>query len=294
MRVPRLSFAVILLVASNALADPPDLDSVARGAIFDTSIGTSMVGDTLMAELGGESAGIRSLRRGAWLLQWDALLAAKAGYHANQNPYLFLVGAHALAWAEGGARFLPSRTWSPYVGLRLANEAQIMGHPGIPLSDLERLNAVDGVGGVNERALVRVDGGASFLDPLHSLLLVGFVQEAFRAPTLHARGQAFTELGLAVRFDLSRSVMASLEGVWGVTPARATAPGLSDRTTHAGVSATFRKIFKNGMWIAAALSVERDTDHLAYAASGAVFDTANAPTFGFTLLYGLSLWRARP
>ena len=286
MRLPRLSFAVLLLqlglVSSSALADPA-FDSVARGAIFDTGIGTSWAGDTLMAELGGQSAGIRS-RRGVWLLQWDVLLAAKAGYLANAEPYLFLLGGHALAWAEAGARFLPTRSWSPYGGLRVGNEAQILGHPG---ADLERVNAVDGVGGINDRALVRIDAGASFLDRSQSLLLVGFAQETFRAPTINTSGQAFFELGLGVRYDLSRSLMASLEGIWGTTPSRSLPPGLTDRTTHAGVSATFRKIFKNGMWIAASVLCERDTDHIVYPETGAMFDTANPPTFGFTLLYGL-------
>lgn len=292
MRVLPLLSAAVLLAAPNALADPP-LDSVARGAIIDTSLGTSAVGDTLMAELGGESAGIRSLREGAWLLQWDVLVAAKAGYHASQEPYFFLLGAHALAWAEGGARFLPSRAWSPYAGVRLANETQIMGHAGLSLSDLRTVNAEDGVGGVNNRALVRLDGGASLLDARHSLLLVGFVQEVFRAPTFNFAGQAFTELGLQVRYDLSRSLMASVEGVWGVTVKRTLPPGLTDQTTHAGVWVTFRKIFKNGMWFGAAVSLERDTNHVVYD-TGTVFDTASAPTFAFALTYGLSLWRPRP
>lgn len=293
MRVPGLFSAVVLLFASNALGDPIKLDSVARGAVVDASIGTSMVGDTLMAELGGQSAGIRSLRCGCWLLQWDVLLAAKAGYLASQNPYFFLLGAHGLAWAEVGARF-PSREWSPYAGLRLANESQIMGHPGLALSDLRTVNAVDGVGGVNTRGLVRLDAGASFLDSKQSLLLVGFVQEALRAPTFNTLGLTFTELGLGARYDLSRSVMASLEGVWGLSPTRTTPPGLTDQTTHLGVWATFRKIFKNGMWLAASLSLERDADRVVYAETRAVFDTANAPTFGFTLSYGVSLWKARP
>jgi hypothetical protein len=280
------------LVSAPALAEP-GFDSVARGGIFDTAIGSSMVGDTLMAQLGGQSAGLRQLH-GTWLLQWDVLVAAKGGYLANQNPYLFLLGGHAAAWAEGGARFTPSRAWSPYGGLRLGNEAQIMGHPGAALSDLETSNAVDGVGGVSERAFFRLDAGVSFLDRSRSLLLVLFAQEALRAPTLHAAAQAFTELGFGARFDLSRSLFASLEGVWGVTPKRTTPPGLTDRSTHLGVSATFRKIFRNGMWIGLSASLDRDSDHLRYTETGAAFDTANAPTFAFALLYGFPLWKARP
>lgn len=294
MRVSRLSLGIVVLqlglVGSNAFADPPAIDSAVRGAILDAGIGSSWVGDTLMAELGGQTAGIRSLRRG-WLLQWDVLAAAKAGYLANENPYLFLLGAHAVAWAEAGVRFIPRSLWSPYGALRLANETQILGHPGEALSALETRNAVDGVGGVNARAAVRVAAGASWLDGRESLLLVGFAQEAFRAPTLHTVGLAFTELGLAARVDASGSVMASFEGVWGVTPARSVQPGLTDQTTHLGLSTTFRKIFKNGMWIAASALLERDTNHLVYADTGATFDTASAPTFGWTLLYGLPLWR---
>jgi hypothetical protein len=51
------------------------------------------------------------------------------------------------------------------------------------------------------------------------------------------------------------------------------------------------------MWIGAAASIEQNTDEIVYAqggaTSGVTYDTGNPPTFRFTLLYGLPLWRKR-
>jgi len=48
------------------------------------------------------------------------------------------------------------------------------------------------------------------------------------------------------------------------------------------------------MWIAGSVSWDRDSDRAVDEETGTVFDTTNAPTFAFALLYGLPLWRARP
>ena len=87
-----------------------------RGAIADGGIGTSMVGDTLMFELGGQWAGLRFVRDRRWLLQWDALVAARGGYLANEHPYLFLIGGHELAWAEARPAIQAPTTLEPVRG----------------------------------------------------------------------------------------------------------------------------------------------------------------------------------
>ena len=85
------------------LAPVPPLDDTVRGAIASGGIGTSMVGDSLMFELGGQWTGVRSSSGGRWLLQWDGFLAARGGYLANEHPYLFLIGGHELARAPSWA-----------------------------------------------------------------------------------------------------------------------------------------------------------------------------------------------
>jgi hypothetical protein len=46
-------------------------------------------------------------------------------------------------------------------------------------------------------------------------------------------------------------------------------------------------MFRNGMWASLSTFLARDRDHMVYYATGNVYDTANAPQFGATLLYGV-------
>jgi hypothetical protein len=104
----------------------PRFDEQVRGVIVDGGIGTGMVGDTLMFELGGQWSAVRSYGRRRWLVQWDGLLAARGGYLANEHPYLFLIGGHELAWAELG----PVRGRAPRQRdlLDEAPRARLVGH----------------------------------------------------------------------------------------------------------------------------------------------------------------------
>ena len=275
-------------------AEPPaPFDSTILGAVADGGIGTSMAGDTLMFEIGGQFAGLRSLRDRRWVLQWDALLAARGGYLANQHPYLFLIGGHELAWAEGGYRFDAPSPWSAYAGLRLGNEVQILAHPGLGLSDVDTINSVDRVGGAVAAGVMRVAVGASFLDGWRSLLVVAFLQEELHAAEANTPAQAFTGAGLGARLDLARRLELSADGFWGVAPLRRQSLlGLTDRTTHVAASATFRKTFRNRMWTGASIFIERDSDHLVYS-GGLSYDTTNAPRFGVAIVYGFPLGRRR-
>jgi hypothetical protein len=273
---------------------PARFDSAILGAIADGGIGTSIAGDTLMFEAGGQFAGLATLRGGTLLVQWDAVLAARGGYLANQHPYLFLIGGRERAWAEVGYRFSPRRRWSPYAGARLGNELLIMAHPGLALSDVDTINNVDRVGGTVASGVVRADFGASFLAGGRSLLLVAFLEEELHAAEANTPTQAFTGGGVGARFDLEGRVTASIEGIWGVAPLRRDSLlGLTDRTTRVGTSAAFRKVFRNGMWGGASFFFERDSDHLVYA-GGASYDTRNPPRFGVAILYGFPLGSARP
>ncbi len=283
-----LSSAPVLVLALSA-----DLFNDVRGAIVDTSIGTAAVGDTLMAELGGEYAGIRSLRARRYLLQWDVFAALEAGYLANEHPFLFLMGPHALASVELDMRLFRRRRWSPYVGVGMGGEVSLLAPPGTAWSALDTLNSLDGIGGVVASGSGRASVGVSFLDRgRRSLLLFAFVEELFVAPETNTLGNTFTEIGVGARYDVARSVVATIEGVWGVSPSQPDAlRGFTNRTTHVGAAATFRKIFPNGMWVGASASIEQNADEIVY--SHATYDTGSPPTFRFTLFYGLPLWRKR-
>jgi len=269
------------------------LNDTVRGAIVDGGIGTSMVGDSLMFEIGGQWSGAREYRRRRWLLQWDGLLAARGGYLANEHPYLFLIGGHELAWAELGRRFVANHNWSPYAGARVGNELMLMKHPGLAWSDLDTINSVDRVGGTVAAALVRLDGGASFLNDARSLLLVAFVQEELHAAETNTPAQAFLGVGAGARYDLaSRHLSVSAEALWAAAPERRDSlRGFTDRTTHVGASLSARKTFGRGMWFSLATFIARDSDHMVYYTTGNVYDTVNAPQFGLSLLYGIPLER---
>lgn len=278
--------AVFAAAPASAVA----FDSVSQGATLDVSLGTTPVGDLLMGELGGQSVGITSLGGGKWLLQWDGLVGFKAGELAAAHPYTTLLGGHGRAFAEGGYRFEPESPWSLYVGARMGGDLQIMVPPGKSLSELDTINNIDGVGNVNVSGALRVVAGASLLTSEHSLLLGAFVQEAGRLAETNLRGAAFTEVGLALRFDIARELMLSAEAAWGRTPSQTVpALGLSDQTTNKEFTASVRKIFSNGMWLHTAVSYAVETDATTYAASATTYSTANAANFGLTILYGFPL-----
>lgn len=296
-----VSFALLCVIAAasgaaraeeGCLAPIPPFDNSVRGAIVDGGIGTSMVGDSLMFELGGQWTGIHSLRGGRWLLQWDALVAARGGYLANQHPYLFLIGGHELAWAELGRRFNHHNGWSAYAGARLGNELVLMKHPGLAWADFDTINSVDRVGGGVASGLIRLDAGTSFLDERRSLLVVAFIQEELHAAETNTPAQAFLGLGAGARLDIAQSLSASAEVSWGAAPEqRDSLREFTDSTTRIAASLGVRKTFHNGMWAAFSTFIARNSDHMVYYVTGNVYDTVSAPQFGASLLYGLPVER---
>ncbi len=288
----RMAFAQTVAATESAAA--PRFESGVLGAIVEGQIGTSRAGDALMFEIGGQIAGLRTLRDGRWILLWDVRAAGRGGYLANQLPYLFLIGAREVAWAEGGYRFGASGRLSPYLGARLGNEGHVMVHPGLALSAFDTVNDVDRVGGTALAGSARIDFGASFLDDRRSFLLVAFVQEDLRSALVNTPAQAFTEGGLGVRLDVASGTTVEVEGLFGLTPARRNSYlGFTDRTTRVAGMANARKMFRNGMWIAASISLERDGDHVVYDNGGAIYDSKDAPRFDLAILYGVPLGRRK-
>lgn len=294
--------ALVVALSGTALADSPHpaaaqavrFASEMRGLSAEAGIGTSSVGDSLLFALGGEWQGIRSLQAQHWLLQWNVSLAVRGGYLANQKPYLFLVGVRMDSFAEAGYRFVSTEELTPYAGLRLANEQQVLLHPGRALSDHAQFNAVDGVGGVVMHAAVRADGGVSWLTPGRALLLVGFLQESFEDLQVNTEALTLTQLGLAARYDQRSGLSAGLEGAWGISPERSSSLlALRDQTSRVSLAANFRWLFPQRNWLGAAASLARDSDHLEYP-GGRNYDTRSAPVLGISVVYGFSLERTPP
>jgi hypothetical protein len=266
--------------------------SIEHGAILDGSFGTAAPGDTIFAELGGESLGIRTLGCTRFMLQWDVLAALELGWLGNEHPFLFLIGPHLFGSVELDARMFRAKHWSPYAGVGVSGEASVLANPNLSLSQLDTVNYVDGIGGDVARGSVRVVFGVSMLERRRSLLVYAFGQEQLEE--LSAVGQSFTEVGVGARYDVTRSVMATIEGVFGVSPNRSQPLlGLTDQTARLAGSATVRKIFGNGMWIGLSALLSRDSDHVAYASSTRSYDTGDAPAFRVTLTLGVPLWRQK-
>jgi hypothetical protein len=254
-------------------------------------IGTSGVGDDLLAELGGQWQGVRSLRSRRWLLSWELRATLRGGYLANQHPYLFLLGGRLASFAEAGYRTQAERELSPYLGLGLANEEQFLAHPGRSYSNYDQYNSVDGVGGSLLHGGLRFDAGASWLSPERSLLLVGFVEEAFQDLQVYTEALLLSQLGVSARFDLRDGLSASLEGAWGISPERSDElRAVRDRSHRVAIAGQFRWVFLQQSWIAAKLALARDGDHLQYG-GGRSYDTASAPVFTADVTYGFSLER---
>ena len=281
--------ATAVRATAAAAPAPGEFQTVLFGPVVDVALGSAAVGDSLLGDLGGEYLGLQSLRDRRWLLQWDTLVAARGGTLANTHPFTGLLGLRTAASAELGHRWLRRGALALYAGGRLDGELSVLTRPGTPIDRLDTINSVDGVGGVVGSGAVRVDVGLSELDTARSLLIVGFFQEALRAPGIVTPGGAFAEGGVSARFDLTRRLTAWLEALAGQsTPRTDAALGTRDQTTVIEVAGAVRAIFRRNMWLTASGSIGQELDRRTYQGSAAVYRTASPPSLQGTLAYGMS------
>jgi hypothetical protein len=286
--------AVGFAPSARAESARPEFENILLGAVLDFGFGSSAAGQTLLGDLGGEYTGVRTFRDRAWLVEWDALLAARGGMLGNTHPYIGLAGIRALAYAEPGYRWLPERRVSPYTGLRAGGELVVMTQPGTAISDLDRLNSVDGVAGVVARGAFRIDVGVSLLDGERSLVLVGLFQESLRAPGIYSPGMTFAEGGVAARFDWSRRLTATFEVLAGQSPTRSNAAlGTGVQTTIVELALLVRFVFKNGVWLQGSGGYALESERRTYQGSPQIYETVSAPTFSAVIGCGVSLDRKR-
>jgi hypothetical protein len=257
-------------------------------AIASLGYGASAVGRSLLGDLGAQFFGIQSFRDRALLVAWDTLFAVRGGVLGNEHPFTPLVGPRTLLSVASGYRWLPERHWSFYTGAGVSGDVALLTRPGTDIVQLRTVNRVDGVGGRTADSTVRADAGVSLLDGARSLLLVAFFQEALTAPGFYTRGTAFREGGIAARFDLAYSLMASVEvraGQTGTIPDAAL--GLTDKTTMAGFFGVVRKKFGRWTWLAVTGGYSREFVRVAFA--GNIYRTATPPTSEARLFYAVPL-----
>jgi len=287
-----LSKQALIFAASSFLCTAPAgaIESVVRGAIAEADFGSGGAGYTLMGELGGEWAGIQSDKPGRWLVDWDLLGAFRGGILVNTPQPVGLLGLHLAGWAQGGLRTTVESPWSPYIGGRLGGNLLVMAQPGVALSALNTVNNMTGVGGVVGVGVVGVEVGASMLEAARSLRLVVVVQESLHSQQTYTPAFAFTDIGLAARFDAAESITTYLAVVIGAAPARNNAAlDYTDQTFHGRLDFGFRKIFNKGMWLDTALTVERYFDQIVYP-HGASYTTGDAFILGVGVSFGFAFW----
>lgn len=290
IRLLLLALCLPLLLVLPNLAQAMAFENLSHGAILDANFATTPVGDVLMGELGGQSLGSLATTDRQWLVQWHALLAFKAGALAATLPFTTLLGGRTRLMAEAGYRFLPALAWSPYLGARLAGDAQWMLPPGVSMDELRIRTNIDGVGDLNVSGHLRLTAGASWLQTDRALLLTAVVQGWTRAGEIHLPSATFVDVGLSARLDLAHSWSLSVETLWGKSPIT-TSPtiGVLDDTSRWQISGEGRKIFSNGMWIGSEISYVTQSDSLRTGTLS--WQTRSAPTFDVKVLYGFPLGR---
>ncbi len=296
-----LSFAWLLLVLSaptrplNVTASAPAVEGPGTSTftpVVKSGLGVGPSGFGLFAEVGVQSWGLQTLADDRWLLQWDALLAFRSAVLANTWPLTGFVGVATHDFVELGTRFLPTQPWSPYLGARLGGDASVMARPGNALNSINTLNANEGYGSIAVAGAARLAAGASRLSGDNAVLLTAFLQEALVAPRVMSPGVSFTEVGLAGRLDLHRTLTIALEGLVGLAPTRTNdALHLTDQQLRLQISGSVQKTFANGVWLAFAASYTRDSDRTVYLNSHTVYETVNAGTTSGAFTVGVPLWR---
>jgi hypothetical protein len=256
------------------------------GPMLSLGIGSGLSGDYLVGELGFQMFGVRELSR-EWIVYWDAAIAFRTGGLGNEHPYFFFAGGSAHGIGELGRRFFANNPWSPYLSVRGQGHISLMADPSVGM--LDTINDSAGFGGLVADASLRVSAGASYLDSRHLFVVTIFAQEQLRGPEGITSGDAFTEAGLSVRYDIADSFAIYVEGIYGAAPATFR-PGLNtrDSTSRMEASGFLRKLFHNGIWLALAVSYGRDTDTLSYDGGGTFF-SANPPDFAVTASFGVPI-----
>jgi hypothetical protein len=280
-------------VARGAHAD--EYRNISLGAIADIAYGSSSGGDSILGQLGAEYVGIQTFRDRSLLVQWDTFLAARGGIVGNTLPFTSIAGGHTYANVEAGYRFQRHHRFSFYMGGRLNGDLSVMTHPGTSIGNLDTLNDANGVLGVDATGLIRADLGVSMLSGKYSLVLVAFFQEAASAPDIYTSGSAFSEGGVAARFDITRKLTASLEAFAG-RGATSTQAALDTtvQNSYAEISGLVRGNFRNGIWLALSGLYGRQFEHRVYRASMTTYDTASAPEFNISLLLGIPfIWNKK-
>jgi hypothetical protein len=208
-------------------------------------------------------------------------------------PVLPFLGGVTAGAFETGYRFQTEPEWSVYLGAGLSANVQVLAPTSVPFSQLATLGNLDDIGGVSAGGRARVAAGASWLRGDQSLVLTVFAQTLLTVPAIGAPLTAFNGAGVGAQWDISRKLIATLAAFVGWSPAETvSALGLGRRMTREELTAGFRYLFQNRHWFGASLELSRQLTQTRFAVGG-VYNTADPPSLGLFVQYGVPLGRPR-
>lgn len=245
-------------------------------------------GKAIPIHLDFQWAGVRSFSERKWLFTFDGSGGFVTGYGGNANPKFFLLGGHAGGRAELGRRFSPANDASFYLGGTAVLEGSAVAVTTAPIGAYDRINSVDGLGGLNGVAALRVNPGVSLLHGDVSLLLTAFLEESLRDPGAARTGPLFTSFGARAQLDVVRTWTATLEGAWGTTFGRTDSyTGTVDSGVRFEVTASLRRRF-GPVWLALDANLH-GTQNTATTTTKNVYVTSTPTYASAGLTFGVSL-----
>jgi hypothetical protein len=261
------------------------------GPFLSAEIGTSTAGYQLTGQLGFQAFGLTSSER-KYLVIWDADVAFRPGGLARTHTNELFLGGEGEAAVSLHHRVNSklTDTWCPIVGVGAGAGLLVDGTPGVPLSQLDTINSVDGYGGIVPYGTLRIAAGLSWLKTRHAFLIELVGQELLRGSGVVAPFAAFSEGGISARYDIAGDLTAIVEGFYGVTPDNGY-PGLRAhyQARRLSLDVTARKTFANRWWAGAFFGLSQEGAVVTYEEQKTSFTVTNAPTFRFGLKVGMPL-----
>ena len=214
-RLFRTLLASACCFAAPALADEFTQDT--RGAFLHGSYVLDTFGKAIPLQLDGQWAGIRSFSERKYLFTFDAAAGFSGAFGGNSSERFFLVGGNLRGLGELGMRLMPQSANSLYAGATALFNGSAVSVLGLPPDQYNQKNSLDGIGGLNGVAALRLNAGLSGLGETRALLVTAFVGGSARKPGSPASGPLYLDVGLRGQFDIIKSFTATLEASWGTT-----------------------------------------------------------------------------
>jgi hypothetical protein len=271
-------FLVSVTAVGSARADAPTegetFTSSLRGLTLRPEGGTGIYGYELTGNLGGTSAGARTLSSGAYLLQWTGDAEGVLGAAAYEHPYRFVYGLQAQGQGEAAWRLRPGEAWSPVLSARVSATGSVIRQSIAPVNGGDRVNNGGDLLGALATGQLALGGGASLLDSTRSLLVEAALLLEGDSAQSDLPGRGFLGAILHARYDAPDQWLAIGEAWFAFTPSQGdSALQTSTQTTRWGLSLSGLRRFGSHFLGGVAFRLQRDDTTVSYQ-GGLSYDTA--------------------